>query len=337
MTAASAGSLRDFRIRGGRMLGRALILATVMLWIGCFAADRALAQENLEAGKSPSQIFAGTCNACHKSPRGLLKTVPAGSLSSFLRQHYTTSPNMANVLASYLVSNGANDPKAAAAAKGAKEGAKEGTKEAKQEAKPANAAVEQLDRFGRKQHPTTASTAPQEPAPTAGERPPETQQPAQGKGSAKQKLTKRAKPGEEAPKEEPAATEPPKSENANVEPGKPESSPSSDGSSQSAKMEPPKETPGLRPDPVPPVTPAPSAPAAAAAPAQAPATPAPAAAAPPAQPPMTLPPPAVSAAASSSEPLPVMALPPTPPGVRASAPPLPPVPPAGPPVPPISQ
>jgi hypothetical protein len=310
------------------MLGRALILATVMLWIGCFAADQALAQENLEAGKSPSQIFAGTCNACHKSPRGLLKTVPAGSLSSFLRQHYTTSPNMANVLASYLVSNGANDPKAAAAAAkgGAKEGTKEGTKEAKQEAKPANAPVEQLDRFGRKQHPTTALTAPQEPAPTAGDRPPETQQPAQGKGSAKQKLTKRGKPGDEIPKEEPAATEPPKSETAKTEPGTPESSPSPDGSSQSAKIEPPKETPGLRPDPVPPVTAAAPAPAAAAPP---PATSAP--------PPMTLPPAVSAAASSSSEPLPVMALPPTPPAVRASAPPLPPVPPAGPPVPPISQ
>ena len=60
------------------MLSRALILATVMLLIGCFAAAPADAQAtNLEAGKSPSQIFAGTCTACHKSPRGLLKTVPA--------------------------------------------------------------------------------------------------------------------------------------------------------------------------------------------------------------------------------------------------------------------
>src|SRR5262249_30220631 len=98
------------------MLSRALILATVMLWIGCcFSAVHALAQENLEAGKSPSQIFAGTCNACHKSPRGLLRTVPAGSLAGFLRQHYTTSPNMANVLSAYLVSNGASDPRAAGA------------------------------------------------------------------------------------------------------------------------------------------------------------------------------------------------------------------------------
>src|ERR1700724_3575259 len=92
------------------MLGRALSLATVTLLIGCFAAVPAWAQAtNLEAGKSPSQIFAGTCTACHKGPRGLLKTVPAGSLQGFLRQHYTTSPEMASLLASFLVSNGAAD------------------------------------------------------------------------------------------------------------------------------------------------------------------------------------------------------------------------------------
>src|SRR6266576_3707524 len=89
-------------------MSRALSLATVTLLIGCFAVIPVQAQ-NLEAGKSPSQIFAGTCNACHKSPRGLLKTVPASSLPGFLRQHYTTSSDMASVLASFLVSNGATD------------------------------------------------------------------------------------------------------------------------------------------------------------------------------------------------------------------------------------
>jgi mono/diheme cytochrome c family protein len=70
------------------MLSRALSLATVTLLIGCFAGGAAYAQvTNLEAGKSPSQIFAGTCTACHKSPRGLLKTVPASSLPGFFRQH----------------------------------------------------------------------------------------------------------------------------------------------------------------------------------------------------------------------------------------------------------
>src|ERR1700739_2804876 len=92
------------------MLSRALSLATVTLLIGCFAANRALTQAtNLEAGKSPSQIFAGTCTACHKGPRGLLKTVPAGSLQGFLKQHYTTSPEMASLLGAFLVSNGATD------------------------------------------------------------------------------------------------------------------------------------------------------------------------------------------------------------------------------------
>src|SRR6202171_5466279 len=90
------------------MLSRALSLATVMLLIGCFAATPVQAQ-NLEADKTPSQIFGGTCSACHKSPRGLLRTVPAGSLPGFLRQHYTTSGEMASLTSASLVSNGAAD------------------------------------------------------------------------------------------------------------------------------------------------------------------------------------------------------------------------------------
>src|SRR6266513_3012492 len=105
------------------MLGRALSLATVTLLIGCFAGGAAHAQAtNLEAGKTPSQIFAGTCNACHKSPRGLLKTVPASSLPGYLRQHYTTSSDMASVLASFLVSNGAADKRFQAKQDQAKQG-----------------------------------------------------------------------------------------------------------------------------------------------------------------------------------------------------------------------
>src|SRR3978361_634869 len=118
------------------MLRRARSVATVLLLIGCFAAMPAQAQ-NLEAGKSPSQIFAGTCTACHKSPRGLLKTVPAGSLPGYLRQHYTTSSEMASLLAAFLVSNGATDTRYV------------GSKPS-QEPRDAKPAVpEQLDRFGR--------------------------------------------------------------------------------------------------------------------------------------------------------------------------------------------
>jgi len=293
------------------MLSRALNLATVTLLIGCFAAGPALAQaQNLEAGKSPSQIFAGTCNACHKSPRGLLKTVPAGSLQGFLRQHYTTSPEMASLLAGFLVSNGAADTRVV--------GAKPGEKP---EARP-GAAPDQLDRFGRRLRPAPSQEAARpEPEPNAkrlarpGEAP-GAEAPAQAanergpdgrKLSAKQKLSKRGKPGEELP-----STESAKSEAGKEEPAKSEAAKEETPKGETAKVETPKETgsgdiPVLRADPVPPVTPAPTAS------------------------------PTVSAAASGgTEPsaIPAQSLPPA---VTASAPPLPPVAPAGPPAPPISQ
>ena len=125
------------------MVSRALNLATVTLLIGCLAAGAAHAQAtNLEAGKSPSQIFAGTCNACHKSPRGLLKTVPASSLPGYLRQHYTTSSDMASLLSSYLVSNGATDTRYQAKQEPGKQG-----KDAKQEPKQRRLASQRVHRI----------------------------------------------------------------------------------------------------------------------------------------------------------------------------------------------
>ncbi len=140
------------------MFSRALILATVMLLIGCFAAAPADAQAtNLEAGKSPSQIFGGTCTACHKSPRGLLKSVPAGSLPSFLRQHYTTSPEMAGVLSSFLISNGATDTRYGGGQAKPDKDAK--SSDGKSEGKPGGP-PQQLDRQGR---PVRASREPAKP------------------------------------------------------------------------------------------------------------------------------------------------------------------------------
>src|ERR1700760_2831276 len=104
-----------------RMVSRALGLAACVLLMAAGWVAPLQAQENLDAGKSPSQLFGGNCSACHKSPRGLLKTVAPGSLPGFLRQHYTTGPEMAGVLSSYLISNGAGD--ARYQAKGGKDGA----------------------------------------------------------------------------------------------------------------------------------------------------------------------------------------------------------------------
>src|SRR5271154_95191 len=141
------------------MLSRARIFATVTLLISCLVGTAAWAQvQNLEAGKSASQLFAGTCTACHKSPRGLLKSVSPGSLPGFLREHYTTSSDMASQLASFLVSNGAND------ARQAKQGAdnKQGTDK--------QGGADQADRQGRKNRnaPSQEAARPDD-GPPAGE------------------------------------------------------------------------------------------------------------------------------------------------------------------------
>jgi len=69
-------------------------------WIGVAPA---WAQANLDAGKSAAQIFADTCNACHRSPREIKATSAA-----FLRDHYTTGPRAAAAMAAYLASIGSD-------------------------------------------------------------------------------------------------------------------------------------------------------------------------------------------------------------------------------------
>ncbi len=172
------------------MLSRALSLATVTLLIGCFTAGVARAGENLDAGKSPSQIFSNTCSACHKSPRGLLKSVSASSLPGFLRQHYTTGTDMASVLSSYLISNGAADPRYQG-----KDQPKQ--KDAKQDGKP-----DQPDRFGRRQPP--AAPAQEASRPDADGAPP------QGEGARPGRDAKRlARPHTAPEAAKPADGQPP--------------------------------------------------------------------------------------------------------------------------------
>jgi mono/diheme cytochrome c family protein len=64
------------------------------------------AQTALEDPKNAPKIFANTCSACHKSPAGLGKNGSA----SFLRQHYTTGPEMSAAMAAYLASAGNAPP-----------------------------------------------------------------------------------------------------------------------------------------------------------------------------------------------------------------------------------
>jgi hypothetical protein len=338
------------------MLGRALSLATVTLLIGCLTAGAALAVENLDAGKSPSQIFSNTCSACHKSPRGLLKNVSASSLPGFLRQHYTTGTYMASMLSAYLISNGAADPRYQR-----KDQPKQ--KDAKQDGTP-----DQSDRRGRRppaaapaqeaSRPDADGATPQgegarrgrdakrlapPPAPDAA-KPADGQAPLQAATDSKsgvgQKQGIRGKPAAGAPpkqavpsdaeqedasrdaaKAETAATDPAKTEEIKTdaiqggsdkpasEAAKPVTEsemPAREDGSETAKVDAPKGTVGseptpLRPDPVPPVSPAP---------------------------PVSATPEPEPAAGSSAA---------APPSVTATAPALPPVVPAGPPEPPISR
>ncbi|MGX1054549.1 chemotaxis protein histidine kinase CheA [Bradyrhizobium japonicum] len=277
------------------MSSRALSLATVLLLIGFGATDTVLAQAtNLEAGKAPSQLFAQTCSACHKSPRGLLKTVAPGSLPGFLRQHYTTSSDMAGVLASYLVSNGATDTRYQA--KDGKDKRDGAAREKEVNTAPEHQGRRQRSQDAAKPDGEAAAVAPEGARQKRAARPPEegSKEGARPEGQAApegRKARRRAKPGtEEAPKVDAAApaiedkksepkaeTKPDmaKPDTAKVEPGRDEAKPQSkpaekpaEARPDSAKVEPRgSDTPALRPDPVPQVTPA--APSAAAKPAEA--------------------------------------------------------------------
>ncbi|MGY4309158.1 hypothetical protein ACVIJ6_006401 [Bradyrhizobium sp. USDA 4369] len=251
------------------MVGRALNLATVVAAFCVVFAGGAGAQENLDAGKSPAQIFNGTCVVCHKSPRGLAKNTSASSLPGFLRQHYTTSPEMAGVLANYLIANGAADARATGhSGKDGKDGketraerrARSAVSAEPSEAKPAaddaGGSAEPRRRSGhhkRSERPAPAEGKP-EAAPEAGAAPAaadgDGQSPAKGRhGKRKKPATQDGAAADETRSEPTGATRPAAARDDSVvrsEP--PRVAPAT--SSEAA--------PALRADPVPPVTPAPA-------------------------------------------------------------------------------
>jgi organic hydroperoxide reductase OsmC/OhrA len=71
----------------------------------CIAAP-ASPQGNIDAGKTPAQLFSSTCTACHRRPQELKR-----SSAGFLRQHYMSSSEEAAAMASYLAGVG-SDPRA---------------------------------------------------------------------------------------------------------------------------------------------------------------------------------------------------------------------------------
>lgn len=95
-----------------RLVYRALFLVLFALAATAGPAD---AQDNLDAGKKPAQLFANDCSGCHKSPAGLAKAPGLFGLESFLREHYTASRQSASLIAGYLRSVDAEQAAAAGA------------------------------------------------------------------------------------------------------------------------------------------------------------------------------------------------------------------------------
>lgn len=85
------------RSNGSRAIWAAAAMMMAVVWLPAEAA----AQVSIDAGKSPQQVFASDCQACHKDARTLSKG-PAG-LAGFLREHYTASRESAKAMADYLV------------------------------------------------------------------------------------------------------------------------------------------------------------------------------------------------------------------------------------------
>lgn len=136
--------------------GRILLIAPVLA-AGLGAAGLR-AQTVLGDPRDAARTFASNCSACHKSPQGLAKS---GQVAGFLRQHYTTGPEMSAAMAAYLVAVG-NAPagkKGAAAADSAaaKTKGKKGEQlAARPSAEPGSEATQQRTLRG-KQRPQTKS------------------------------------------------------------------------------------------------------------------------------------------------------------------------------------
>jgi len=111
------------------------VIWRLALTIGLFAGLApaiAHAQTNIDQGKTPAQIFANDCAACHKAVRGLANGKNSATLASFLREHYTASREQAAALAAYVLGGGGGD----GGARGQKPLAERGKPEESKPAKP---------------------------------------------------------------------------------------------------------------------------------------------------------------------------------------------------------
>jgi hypothetical protein len=186
-----------------------LLWAGAILLIGIGGA-KLHAQSVLGDPKDAPKVFASTCSACHKSPQGLAKS---GQVAGFLRQHYTTGPEMSAAMAAYLVAAGSGPAgkkgAATAAATPGEEGdAKAKAKEAREKAKEAREKAKEAREKKKQEQLAAAHPAGEAPGAAAAEGQKQSKQGLRGKQrSAKQPEPETVAPAA-APVEQPAAKPP---------------------------------------------------------------------------------------------------------------------------------
>jgi hypothetical protein len=110
LTGGRRKRLKGLAAMMGLRRGMGLAIGIWAFWM----AGPAVAQENLDQGKTPAQLFASDCGLCHKTPAGLSKAGGVfGGLSSFLREHYTASREAAAAIAAYVEATDKGPPPSA--------------------------------------------------------------------------------------------------------------------------------------------------------------------------------------------------------------------------------
>jgi len=79
------------------------VSACVLVFSVVMLPDTARAEIDFSAGKNAEKLFSSDCSECHRSPSNMTYGRSAPALAAFLREHYTTHPQRARLLASYLV------------------------------------------------------------------------------------------------------------------------------------------------------------------------------------------------------------------------------------------
>src|SRR5437763_68980 len=154
---ADPGIAPDIFAGNGHVSGFGRIVLIGTLLAGGLGIAGLRAQTVLGDPRDAAKTFASNCSACHKSPQGLAKS---GQVAGFLRQHYTTGPEMSAAMAAYLVAAG-NAPaakKGVATADGAPTAKTKGKKGEQLAAQPsaeqASEAMQQRTLRGKQQRPT---------------------------------------------------------------------------------------------------------------------------------------------------------------------------------------